>query len=500
MSRRRGHRASSTSPASDAVRALSLSDADVTAASEAYRCARPFAHTTLRSFLTDKFARELSAELRTIEYYAKRSDLYSLSQSDELKRSKKRRIAQLRSALYGGDMRRIIARITGADITDGSATVDMSANAYVRGDFLLCHDDRLSSRRVAFILYLVPPDWSDVDGGHLDLLAADADGFPAGVTTSLLPAFNSFTFFEVSAASYHAVREVVADGRVRLSISGWYHSANNNVSALSPSSPPTPASFGVIQGFDGGALGEWISAEYLSANALTKVRARFLADSAVTLIHFVRRDVLAAIKAELSSAQWRRCGPANYRRFGIIDDAHTAPAPSTTRDFMRFLQSALFAGFLRGIVDMILPRVRLQCRRFGSGDYTLANDEERDKHAESLDVNLCILSGDDDASSSKPKRTTWAHEYGGGVHYIVEGERDELLHLRPTDNALSIVYRAAPDDEHKSTVDSPSDDDADGAFGDGDDGGGGVLRFVQFISVRAGTRVRYDIDVVYHAE
>ena len=40
-------------------------------------------------------------------------------------------------------------------------------------DMLLCHDDELEKRRLAFIYYLVPP-WDDKDGGMLDLF--DTDG------------------------------------------------------------------------------------------------------------------------------------------------------------------------------------------------------------------------------------------------------------------------------------------------------------------------------------
>lgn len=40
-------------------------------------------------------------------------------------------------------------------------------------DVLLCHDDELDTRRIAFILYLVPP-WKPEDGGSLDLY--DMDG------------------------------------------------------------------------------------------------------------------------------------------------------------------------------------------------------------------------------------------------------------------------------------------------------------------------------------
>lgn len=40
-------------------------------------------------------------------------------------------------------------------------------------DVLLCHDDELEGRRVAFILYLVPP-WQSSDGGTLDLYSTDS--------------------------------------------------------------------------------------------------------------------------------------------------------------------------------------------------------------------------------------------------------------------------------------------------------------------------------------
>ena len=161
-----------------------------------------------------------------------------------------------------------------------------------------------------------------------------------------------------------------------------------------------------------------------------------------------------------------------------------------------------------GIVGVALPRVRLQCRKFVRGDYTLANDESEHKHSESVDVNLTLLcdaaAAAGDARTAKRKRVSWPQSYGGGMHYIVEGDRDELLHIKPTDNALSIVYRA-PQTKHNADDDgdSKNEDDVDAADTDDedeDDAAGGVLRFVEHISSRAGERIRYDLDVVYHAE
>jgi Rps23 Pro-64 3,4-dihydroxylase Tpa1-like proline 4-hydroxylase len=36
-------------------------------------------------------------------------------------------------------------------------------------DTLLCHDDELEDRRVAFIYYLVPVNWTEEEGGSLDM-------------------------------------------------------------------------------------------------------------------------------------------------------------------------------------------------------------------------------------------------------------------------------------------------------------------------------------------
>lgn len=40
---------------------------------------------------------------------------------------------------------------------------------YYFPDTLLCHDDELDDRRIAFIYYLVPEKWTKEDGGALDL-------------------------------------------------------------------------------------------------------------------------------------------------------------------------------------------------------------------------------------------------------------------------------------------------------------------------------------------
>ena len=54
-----------------------------------------------------------------------------------------------------------------------NSKVAMTCSRYDYTDVLLCHDDELDTRRIAFILYLVPP-WKEEDGGALHLF--DMDG------------------------------------------------------------------------------------------------------------------------------------------------------------------------------------------------------------------------------------------------------------------------------------------------------------------------------------
>lgn len=79
------------------------------------------------------------------------------------------------------------------------------------------------SRRIAFIIYLVQPDWSLSDGGCLQLFESVSDATlglyaqPGRIVKSLVPRFNSMAFFEVTPTSYHQVQEVLRrDDRVSI--------------------------------------------------------------------------------------------------------------------------------------------------------------------------------------------------------------------------------------------------------------------------------------------
>ena len=99
----------------------------------------------------------------------------------------------------------------------------------MEGGHLLCHDDVINTRRVSYIIYLNDPEepWRAADGGALELypLSAAGVGHPATTPTrNILPAFNQMVLFTVvPGVSFHAVQEVFAPEKPRLSISGWFH-------------------------------------------------------------------------------------------------------------------------------------------------------------------------------------------------------------------------------------------------------------------------------------
>jgi len=143
--------------------------------------------------MDDAFLRRLREEVEQIEYKQKHNDLYEFHQSNDLKGVTSPLVTKFKQVLYSEDVRNALAKISGIPLFGLEDSVDTFAAVYQDTHHLLCHDDELSGRRIAYILYLVPDDWSDKDGGHLDLFSVNANKEPTTVATSLVPAWNTFT-------------------------------------------------------------------------------------------------------------------------------------------------------------------------------------------------------------------------------------------------------------------------------------------------------------------
>ena len=206
-------------------------------AKASYAAAKPYTHGVVTPLCDDARLRTVQAEMREhLTATFKETDLFKVLQTGDLVTvdranpelvPKIPNLLRLRAAIYSPEFREMVQRMTGcAPLTD---RIDCSANVYPRSGHLLCHDDVIGTRCISYIVYLTDPDvgWDEVDGGALELYPVESPGTPAvDPSVSLLPKWNSMAFFTVQPGrSFHAVQEVFADGKPRLSISGWYHAA-----------------------------------------------------------------------------------------------------------------------------------------------------------------------------------------------------------------------------------------------------------------------------------
>ncbi len=111
-----------------------------------------------------------------------------------------------------------IRAISGRPVTQA----DLRSYVYLPGSYLLPHADSRASigRLVAFAYYL----WTEgCEGGELELFACEMAGdevISARPAQLLAPRANRMVLFDVTNASLHQVREVLAGSRV--SLTGWF--------------------------------------------------------------------------------------------------------------------------------------------------------------------------------------------------------------------------------------------------------------------------------------
>lgn len=158
----------------------------------------PFTHCYINDLVTDtKFVDELEKEIKAkLKYQKKNNDLYKFHQTSDLAKIKSKKLSQFRDKVLYGSLLEFLKKITGIELS--STKIDVTSSKYEYSDYLLCHDDDIHDdknkfgRRIAFIYYLVPEDWSQdgTDGGNLDLFKTN------GITLNLFNLVNIYLFSE----------------------------------------------------------------------------------------------------------------------------------------------------------------------------------------------------------------------------------------------------------------------------------------------------------------
>ncbi|XP_064089455.1 prolyl 3-hydroxylase OGFOD1-like isoform X4 [Macrobrachium nipponense] len=404
----------------------------------------PFKCMYMPHFLQDgNFLQNVKEELSSLELHKKSNDLYKFKQTSDLKSVSSPCIESLRKFFYG-DFRKWLSDVTGIELND---TVDMSSSRYEYTDVLLCHDDELKGRRVAYILYLTPP-WYEKDGGTLDLFDVDNKGQPRDVVASLLPKWNTLAFFEVSPVSFHQVREVLSRNKVRLSINGWFHGPSVK---WDPKHIEPPRQFLSPVHLEEEELYAWINPTYLDADTQRQIRKKFQSDSEIELESFICEEKYEDLmKAMQSSMKWIGTGPANKQSCKVLKQEKL---PAVVADCMKFLKSEALFLILSQLTGLKLhqlappdsdpdsdeeeeeskdssPGMIIDIRQWSHGCYTLLRDCDQAERSSALDASLFVR------VSNK-----WALEHGGFTSYIAKDEDEELLTVVPRSNCLALVYR-----------------------------------------------------------
>eukprot|EP00057_Strongylocentrotus_purpuratus_P006540 XP_011661014.1 PREDICTED: prolyl 3-hydroxylase OGFOD1 isoform X1 [Strongylocentrotus purpuratus] len=298
---------------------------------EAAVITNPFTCCVLPNFVKDeRFLKGLKEELLELDFNNKSNDLYKFQQSDALQNFTSLYITALKKLLYE-DFLSWLREVTGIPFIN---TFDLTCSKYNYTDVLLCHDDELEGRRVAFILYLVPT-WAKKDGGLLDLFDMDEHGQPKSVVKSLVPNWNNFVFFEVTPKSFHQVSEVLNQDKCRLSVSGWFHGPTVPRPApyIEPRCTLTPHVDTQETLFY-----EWINESYLDFGNQSEVQDTFSDESEIQLSRFFEKEKYEAVLTQLqnSDIRWKSRGPANKRHY---KSAELTSLPPVIQECLSVMQS-----------------------------------------------------------------------------------------------------------------------------------------------------------------
>lgn len=183
-----------------------------------FKSARPFPHAVIENFLAGGNCKRLLSELKKEQFYIKDSDLFTFRQTGNLFHSKNAVVSAAVTMFSSRQFAGAISAISGIKLKHGA--IDVSGSLYERTDYLLCHDDQLEGRKIAFILYLSGSFYA-ADGGALVFLSHKGKR-PYRKVMAYPPLENSLMIFAVSEESWHEVEEVLAD-KQRYTIGGWLH-------------------------------------------------------------------------------------------------------------------------------------------------------------------------------------------------------------------------------------------------------------------------------------
>lgn len=182
----------------------------------AWSAATPFPHVVIDELVDPETLQALLVGVSQEPHYPNRGEIYDfMASAPEVAHPTLR---AFQSALGSPETLAAVRAISGREVR----SVDLRSYVYLPGSYLLPHADSRASlgRLVAFAFYLYTKDCA---GGELELYTCEMAGddvVHATPAQRIEPRDNRVVLFDVTAASLHQVREVLAGHRI--SLTGWY--------------------------------------------------------------------------------------------------------------------------------------------------------------------------------------------------------------------------------------------------------------------------------------
>ncbi|KRX59195.1 Tryptophan 5-hydroxylase 1, partial [Trichinella sp. T9] len=428
---------------------------DVTAFEKPFKCA------ILRNFLTGSNMNEyfhiLRKEILDSKPVLKEKDLFKFYQTKDFSALSSPAVEKLKSVFYG-PVKEWFSKVTGIPLDD---RVALAAQVYSHGNYLLCHDDRVGGRRIAFILNFTENSWTPDDGGLLELLECETEQYPMKVKHTVVPSENVLTCFEVVLQSFHQVSEIRSKTKKRFSIQGWYHGSEIEYPMSLRSLSSLHQSIDEPIDMHDADLKNFINSAYLDKEVISWLNGTFEKESKMDLMNFFKDNVYNAMYREIcsNSILWKIYGPMQKRLYYVAEkNAFNAESCPTVSKVISFLKSKLMFNYLAELTgldnlavnkDVYYLDLSVGCgckeeiRKFGSGCYSLIDaDECSNSENEMLLEAIFHLVPEE-----------WDEKYGGVTIFHL-GEADEDEHgdneyalpeyvnesnLLP--NLLTLVYR-----------------------------------------------------------
>ena len=196
---------------------------DINTFKESFSNAKPYEHISISNFLKEEKAKELEEALFSLNYEEFNTDLYHFFKSKDFKSIEELNptLQEFYTLVFSKEMIELFQTLTSTSINFNKQG-DLHSILLQQTHYLLCHDDQVDERSIAFIFNL-SRDFTQQDGGALELFDHNDSQEPTICSKVIVPSFNQLNVFKVSPVSFHQISEVESAHKNRLSISGWYY-------------------------------------------------------------------------------------------------------------------------------------------------------------------------------------------------------------------------------------------------------------------------------------